>query len=349
MLVLDEIQVDGYERVVHLTDADIGMNGFIAVHSTVLGPSLGGLRIRDYASEQDALEDVLRLAEAMTYKAAAAGLRFGGGKAVLIGEPSSVKTRRLLLQYGRAVRRLDGAYVTAEDVGTTVKDLAVVGESTKWVAGLPREQGGSDDPSPATARGVLMAMTSVARHINGSDGLKGLSVLVQGLGKVGSSLVRLLVHQGADVQVTDIDRSRVAQVIGDGVDMTVVAPEASITQDVDILAPCALGGVIDEGSVPHLRCRAIVGSANNQLASPETAGLLADAGIVYAPDFIANAGGIINIAAEFGYSKDDVDRAIARIGDTTAEVVGAAETSNTSTHEAAMEIARQRLAAASTR
>lgn len=348
MLVVDELPVDGYEKVVHITDTKVDMNGFIAVHSTVSGPSLGGLRIRQYPSEETALRDVLRLAEAMTYKAAAAGLPFGGGKAVLIGDPATLKNAHLLEQYGRAVDRLDGAYVTAEDVGTTVDDLAVVAQSTKWVAGLPAEQGGSGDPSPATARGVLTAMKAVAHHMTQSGSLHDWSVLVQGLGKVGSELVSLLVEEEAHVVVTDIDSSLVDKTRSECEDLSVATPEAFIEDAVDILSPCALGGLFTAETVPRLQCRAIVGSANNQLESPEIARLLADAGIIYAPDFIANAGGIINIASEFGYTKADVESAIAGIADTTTEILQRAEASNTTTHEAAMDFARARLSTAAT-
>jgi leucine dehydrogenase len=344
VLVLDDIPVDGYERVVHLTDPEFGVNGFIAVHSTAPGPSLGGLRIRDYASEENALQDVLSLAEAMTFKAAAAGLPFGGGKAVLIGDPKTIKSRDLLEQYGRAVDRLGGAYVTAEDVGTTVRDLAVVAETTRWVAGLPEELGGSGDPSPATAQGVVMAMRAFARYRDKPDGLRGMRVMVQGLGKVGSALVELLVSEQAEVLVADVDKSVVNSALGRYRGLHAVAADTCMNQSVDILAPCALGGVLNENTVPLLRCQAIVGSANNQLESPGVAQLLTKAGIIYVPDFIANAGGIINIASEFGYSEADTAKAIAGIADTTTEILQTVERANTTTYEAAMELARSRLA-----
>lgn len=347
MLFLKDIDVPGHERVVRITDGDVGMDGFIAVHSTALGPGLGGLRIRDYPNTDSALRDVLNLSEAMTYKSAASLLPFGGGKAVIMGDPATVKNPALLSQYGRAVDELNGVYITAEDVGTTVPDLARVAEVTRWVAGLPSDQGGSGDPSPATARGVIMAMRAVADHIWGSDALEGRRVLVQGLGKVGTALVRLLCKEDAEVLVADINTERVEMVRESCDEVVPVSADVCTTEQVDIFAPCALGGVLSPESVNGLQCEAIVGSANNQLSSPDVSRALAQREIVYAPDFIANAGGIINIASEYGYTAADVEAALERIGDTVRRVLSLAEKRSVSTHEAAMEVARERLEAAS--
>lgn len=346
MALLDNIEVPEYERVVRISDDTVGMYGFIAVHSIVRGSSLGGLRIREYESSEDALQDVLNLSEAMTYKSAAAGLPFGGGKAVIIGEPSQVKTPQMLEQYGHAVQELDGAYITAEDVGTTVSDLAQVAKVTRWVAGLPAESGGSGDPSPATAKGVLMAMRAVATHVWGREALDGRQVLVQGLGKVGTELVQLLCKEGAEILVADIrsDRVKAAAAICDRI--VPIPAETCLAEQADIFAPCALGGVLSSDSIGQLRCRAVVGSANNQLTSPDAATTLAERGIIYVPDFIANAGGIINIASEYGYTQSEVEDALRRIGDTTREILEAAETHSRTTHEVALEIARQRMESA---
>lgn len=343
MLLLDDIEIPDYERVVRMSDDTVGMHGFIAVHSTARGSSLGGLRIREYESPEDALQDVLNLSEAMTYKSAAAGLPFGGGKAVVIGEPSQVKTPQMLEQYGHAVQALDGAYITAEDVGTTVSDLAQVAKVTRWVAGLPAESGGSGDPSPATAKGVLMAMRAVAAHVWDQETLEGRRVLVQGLGKVGTELVQLLCDEGAEMLVADVrpNRAEAAAAICDRI--VPIPSETCLGEQADIFAPCALGGVLSSGSIGQLRCRAVVGSANNQLTSPDAATTLAELGIIYVPDFIANAGGIINIASEYGYTQSDVEDALRRIGDTTREILEAAETHDKTTLEVAMDIARQRM------
>lgn len=343
MLTLDEVATLEHERVVEITDDQAGLHGYIAIHSLARGPSLGGLRIHQYRSPHQALEDVLRLSKAMTYKSAAAGLPFGGGKAVIIGDPSEAKQPRLLEQFGRAVEALGGSYITAEDVGTTVEDLAVVANSTDWVAGLSEELGGSGDPSPATAKGVLAAMKSTAEHVWGSDDLGDCKVLVQGLGKVGSEVLDLLTSEGATLLVADVDGDQVNRVVAENPQVARVDPETCLRIELDIAAPCALGGVLNPDSVQTLGCKAIVGSANNQLSSPEVAAYLKDVGVVYAPDFIVNAGGIINIASEYGYTAEEVEAALYRIGDTVSSILQTADSYSITTHEAAMRIAEERL------
>lgn len=343
MLLVDDLDVPGHERVVRISDDTVGMSGFIAIHSLTRGPSLGGLRIREYGSNEDALRDVLNLSEAMTYKSAAAGLPFGGGKAVLNGDTGELKTPELLKRFGAAVHELAGTYITAEDVGTTVADLARVAAVTPWVAGLPTKAGGSGDPSPATARGVLAAMKAVAAHLWGDDSLENRRVLVQGLGKVGTVLVRMLCEEDAEVLAADVDPERIEAATAICGELVPADPGAHLSEQVDVFSPCALGGVLSRESVKRLDCKAVVGSANNQLNSPDIAEDLAARGIVYAPDFVANAGGIINIASEFGYTPSDVRDALYRIGETVGEILRIAEANGKSTHEAAMDIAKQRL------
>lgn len=343
MLTLDDVPVPEYERVVRVNDDEVGLDGYIAIHSLTRGPSLGGLRIRAYRSPEEALADVLRLSEAMTYKSAAAGLPFGGGKAVIIGEPSEIKTPPVLEQFGRAVDALEGAYITAEDVGTLVSDLVVVANGTKWVAGLPASHGGSGDPSPATAKGVFAAMRSVGKRLWGTDDLTGRKILVQGLGKVGSEMLELLTKAGATVLVADVDTKRIETAIDRYPEVEVIPSETCLQATVDIVSPCALGGILATGTVEDMHCSAVVGSANNQLNSPDAADIMKSRNIVYAPDFIVNAGGIINIASEYGYTPEDVDAALEAIGDTVSSVLDAADRRQTTTHEAAMLIARERL------
>ena len=344
MVQLTDIGKSGYERVVRITDSEVGLDGFIAVHSTRRGPGLGGLRFRRYQDREDALGDVLRLAEAMTYKAAAAGLPFGGGKAVIMGDARRDKTPELLSGFGRAVESLNGHYIAAEDVGTSPEDMAVVAQATHWVAGLPTADGGSGDPSPATAVGVLRSMHAVAKYLWGVETLQDRRVVIQGVGKVGASLVEKLLGEGARVSVADVDRRRIDELRQSDLDFEVVDPKSSLYVECDILSPCALGGILTESTILHLRCEAIVGSANNQLQGNAVSDSLAERGIVYVPDFIANAGGIINIASEFGYTESAVSQALFRIGDTTERVLRMSESTHISTYGAAMELARRAIA-----
>ncbi len=348
MEVFTELAERGHEGLFFASDPDCGLRAVIGVHSTALGPALGGTRMRAYGSVEEALTDVLRLSRAMTYKAAGAGLPLGGGKAVILGDPAVVKSDALLEAYGRAVDSLGGTYVTAEDVGTTVEDMVVIARRTTHVSGLPVEIGGSGDPSPATAHGVLAAMRATAEHLWGSDVLSGRTVAIQGVGKVGSVLAGLLVEKGCDVVIADVDTAAVASLVSEFGVRSVPAAEILETP-CDILAPCALGAVLNPGTIPRLSCGAVVGAANNQLLGPEDAGRLAAAGILYTPDFIANAGGIINIVEELGdrqYSWVRALRAVERIYDTTGEVLRRARREGTATATAATAHAEDRLKAA---
>lgn len=349
MDVFQRIGGDDYEQVVFCHDRGSGLKAIVAVHSTRLGPALGGTRFYPYASEAAGLEDVLRLAKGMTYKAAAAGLDLGGGKAVIFGDPSRDKTEALLRAYARHVDNLGGRYLTAEDVGTTQDDMDLVRKETRFVTGVSRELGGSGDPSAATGYGVLWAMKAVAQRLWGDTSLLGRHVAVAGAGKVGRALLGHLAEEGARLTVADIDAGAVEWAVG-RFGAEAVAVEKVHAVECDIYAPCAMGGVLSATTIPELRCAAVVGSANNQLADAASAGLLARAGVLYAPDFVANAGGLINIAEELapgGYHPDLALAAVRRIFDTVTSVLQAAEEDGVTTAEAADRRAQHRIAALS--
>lgn len=338
---MDRLEVPGYEEVVRVDDPDSGLHALVAVHDTTLGPSLGGTRFKPYASPDDALADVLKLARGMTYKSAVAGIDVGGGKGVIVGDPASAKTPELLHAYGRFVDALDGRYVTAPDVGTTEADMVVIHDVTKHVTGLPPSLGGFGDPSPATARGLVAAMRGLRRWEAGDPSLDGLHVAISGAGKVGAELARLLLAAGCRVTIADLDRDRAAATGAEVTDCPSVHQVAC-----DVFAPCALGGVLDERTVPELRCRAVVGAANNQLASPDVAGFLVDHGITYVPDYVANAGGIILVAEELHRgTAEHAESLVQRIESTVLDLLGRAA-DGTTTLAAADAIAEARLAGA---
>ncbi|HEX6229575.1 MAG TPA: Glu/Leu/Phe/Val dehydrogenase dimerization domain-containing protein [Solirubrobacterales bacterium] len=317
----------------------------IAVHSTALGPALGGVRMWRYDTAADGVADVLRLARAMTYKAAAAGLDLGGGKGVIcapVERPVGELRRRLLLDFGDAVESLEGRYVTAEDVGTGADDMVVIAERTAHVVGLPAERGGSGDPSPVTARGVLAAIGASLEHRFGDASVHGRRVCVVGVGNVGSRLARMLAAAGADLAISDIDPARRALAMELGADW--VDPEEAITADCDVLAPCALGGAIDVATVERLRCGIVCGSANNVLSEEGLANALARRGILYAPDFIANAGGLINVYAELhDLDGEEALDLVDGIGSTVRRILEAADRRGVTPLVAAQAQARERL------
>jgi len=290
------ISTSTHEHVVKVTDNTVGLTGFIAVHSTQQGPAAGGLRMRPYDSEAAAIEDVLRLSRGMTYKNAAAGLPLGGGKAVIMGDPRH-KTTKQLRAFGRAVETLQGHYWTAEDMGMTPADMGVLAQETQFVAGLADGPFASGDPSPITARGIFNAVRTTARHRFGSDDLTGRSVAVQGLGHVGLHLCALLHEAGAQLIVADMADDPVATAV-EAYSARPVAASDILSVSADILAPCAIGAILNEQSIPLLRVKVVAGGANNQLATPADGARLHARGILYAPDFVANGGGIINVATE---------------------------------------------------
>ena len=332
-----------HEQVIFCHDKDTGLKGIIAIHNTTLGPALGGTRMWNYANEEEALIDVLRLSEGMTYKAAAAGLNLGGGKAVIIGDPKKDKSEGLFRAFGMYINALNGRYITAEDVGTTVKDMEKVYAETPWVTGIPKGLGGSGDPSPYTAHGVLMAIKASCKEKLGSDNLSGIRVAVQGLGNVGSNLVKYLVEEGAKVTVADIDQERV-QMMAEQYNCETSDPNEIHTVECDVFAPCALGAIINDQSIPQLKCKIVAGGANNMLAETRHGDALREVGILYAPDFVANAGGLMNVFAELeGYS---VERALERttsVYDNMMNIFSLAKRDNCSTHDAAFKFATERL------
>jgi leucine dehydrogenase len=320
----------------------------VAVHSTALGPALGGVRLWHYGATTDGIRDALRLARGMTFKAAAAGLALGGGKGVICGPPkppTGQMRRDLLLDFGDLVESLEGRYVTAEDVGMSPDDLVVIRERTAHVTGLPPEQGGSGDPSPFTALGVEAAMRACARERFGSPELAGLRIVVAGLGHVGAKLARRLAERGARVAVSDIDAGKrsLARELG----LAWIEPAEELVAECDMLAPCALGGAIDPANLPLLRCEIVCGCANNQLANDALAESLAERGILYAPDFVVNAGGLIHVYREIrGYSEDHARELALGIEANLGAIFVTARERSVTPLEAARAVARERLATA---
>jgi leucine dehydrogenase len=301
---------DEYEEVVFLHDPPSGLRAIVAIHSTALGPSLGGTRFYPFATEEEALRDVLRLARGMTYKAAVAGLDLGGGKAVIIGDPRRDKSERMLRAYGRFIDSLGGRYITAVDVGTAREDMDTLRRETPWVTGVSERFGGSGDPSPITAYGVFQGLRACAEEALGTSSLEGVRVVIQGVGKVGYHLAKHLVEEGSRVTVADVDVDAVARAVRElGVDTA--EPEKAHAVESEIFAPCALGAVIRDDTLSELKCRIVAGAANNQLERQEHGDALADLGILYAPDFVINSGGLMNVADELiGY---DRERAMAKV------------------------------------
>lgn len=338
--VFGQNSFDEHEQIVFCKDKDTGLKAIIGIHSTVLGPSLGGTRMWQYANEWEALNDVLRLSRGMTFKAAITGLDLGGGKAVIIGDAKTQKTPEMIRKFGEFVGSLSGRYITAEDVGTTTSDMDIIRKVTTSVAGVSVANGGSGDPSPTTAFGVYMGMKAAAQYQFGSDSLAGKKVLVQGVGHVGEILVELISKEGAIVNIADISQSRLEEVakkyhatIFEGTDVYGAA--------VDIYAPCALGATINDETIYKIKAKIIAGGANNQLADENIHGkILTERGILYAPDFLINAGGIINIYKEIsGYSDADARKKVENIYNTTLDIFNMAAQKRITTQEAAMQIA----------
>jgi len=346
--LLDLAAEHGCESLHLAADPATGMRAIVAVHSTVLGPSLGGTRFRPYPDESAAALDVCRLARGMTYKHAACGNDQGGGKAVLLGDPASLRTDSLIRAYGRFVHQLSGVYLTAEDVGTTQADMDLLRSVTPYVTGTSEHLGGSGDPSPATAWGVVHALGAVAERLWGSPSLEGRHVVVLGVGKVGSALARHLRDRGARLSLADV-RADVVGALAAELGADVVDHDAAVTAECDVLAPCALGAVLSTASIPTLRCAAVCGAANNQLAEDADAERLAEADVLYAPDYVVNAGGVINIAQERapdGYERRRAWARVEGIGDTLRRVFALADEHGTTTASAADRLAEDRLAAA---
>jgi leucine dehydrogenase len=349
MTPLEQLQADGHEQVTICNDSHTGLHAIIAIHSTKRGPALGGVRMWPYLSIEDALRDALRLSRAMTFKAAVSRVPFGGGKAVIMADPTREKRPALLTAFGRLLNSLGGRYITAQDVGMTVEDMECIRRATPYVTGTGVRRGGSGDPSEMTAIGVLHGIRAVVEELTGGSGgtasLRGVRVAIQGLGKVGYRLASLLHQEGADLIVTDL-RQELTDRAGQEFGAKQVGEKEIFDTPCDLLAPCALGGTLNHMTIPRLRCRAVAGCANNQLAEPEDGDRLHERGILYAPDFVINAGGLINIAVGFGRGGYNVARAERRtrtIFGSVKEVFRIARTRGCSTAEAAERLGEERL------
>lgn len=303
--VFGNLEKYGHEQLALFTNKDVGLKAIVAIHNTTLGPALGGCRMWTYASDLDAIEDALRLSRGMTYKAAAAGLNLGGGKAVIVGDAKKEKSEGLFRAFGRFVESLNGRYITAEDVGTDVNDMEYVYMETRFVTGVTPAHGGSGDPSPVTAYGVLQGIKACVQETTGAEELKGMTVAIQGLGNVGYNLLKYLVDEGAKVIATDIDRERCEKVAKEHKNVEIVSPDAIFTVNADIFAPCAMGAILNDDTIPKLKFKIVSGGANNQLKEDRHGTELRKKGILYAPDYVINAGGLINVYNELeGYNRE---------------------------------------------
>lgn len=333
-----------HEQVVFCHDEETGLRAIIGIHSTVLGPALGGTRMWNYSHESEAIRDVLRLSRGMTYKAAISGLNLGGGKAVIMGDSRKDKTDALMRKFGQYVNSLSGRYITAEDVGITTHDMEMVKMETDHVTGIPESMGGSGDPSPVTAYGVYMGMKAAAQFRWGSNSLAGKKVLVQGVGHVGETLVKYLSEEGAEIMVNDIHRDR-TEAMAELYGVHIIEGPDIYNTAMDIYAPCALGATLNDETIPALQCEIVAGAANNQLADEmRHALMLQDHGILYAPDFLINAGGLINVYREIAsYGQQEALKRTENIFDTTSDIFTRARAEGITTHEAALRIAHERV------
>lgn len=348
MGVFEHAEFDNHESVHFFHDTHTGLKAIIAVHSTALGPGAGGTRRWKYESDADAVTDVLRLARGMTYKNAVAGLKFGGGKAVILASEDAPKSPELFRAFGRAVDSLGGRYVTAEDVGCSVDDMRYVREQTEFVSGLPHDEGvAGGDPSPWTAIGCYEGILAAIEARLGKDSVSGLRVAVQGVGHVGIHLCRLLHEAGAELIISDVNEDHLKLVTNE-MPATIVPPGELLFADVDILAPCALGNILTSSTIPKIRASIIAGAANNQLATAADGARLAERGILYAPDYVINAGGIISVAGEYYHtsSEDQVREDVGRIRERLDLIFKEASETGRPTNEIADELARNLVAAA---
>jgi len=346
--VIAQMSINNHEQVVFCNDNETGLKAIIAIHNTVLGPSLGGLRMWSYKTEMEALNDVLRLSRGMTYKSAVAGLNLGGGKAVIIGDAKKDKTEALLRRFGKFVNGLSGRYITAEDVGISTKDMEIIHKETNFVTGLPESIGGSGDPSPVTAYGVYLSMKASAKERWGSDSLEGKKVAVQGVGHVGEYLVKLISKEKAKVFITDINEEKLKSVAKE-YGAEVVSGDRIYDLDVDIYAPCALGATVNTDNLNRLKCSVICGAANNQLADEKIHGeLVLNKGILYAPDFVVNAGGIINVYSELmKTTREQAMQQAEKIYNTISDVFKISKAENVPTYIVANRLAEERIKKAS--
>lgn len=342
--LFSQIEQKGHEQVVYFYDEPTGLKCIIAIHNTVLGPALGGTRMWPYKTEAEALQDVLRLSRGMTYKSSISGINLGGGKAVIIGDPATDKSESFWRRYGRFIDRLGGFYITAEDVGTSTADMEYVQMETDFCTGIPEYLGGGGDPSPVTAYGTYLGMKAAAKEAWGNESLEGKQILVQGAGHVGFYLVELLAKEQAQIMVADINAANLEKV-SQSFKVKVIDPDEVYATEMDIYAPCALGAVLNDKTIPMLKCQIIAGASNNQLADETRhSNMLLERNILYAPDFLINAGGVINCYTEMGgYDRDKAYAFTEKIYDRTLEIFQKAKASGISSHEAATQLAAERI------
>lgn len=334
-----------YEQLLFCQDEESGLKAIIAIHDTTLGPALGGTRMWTYESEEAAIEDALRLARGMTYKNAAAGLNLGGGKTVIIGDPRKDKSEAMFRAFGRFIQGLNGRYITAEDVGTTVEDMDLIHEETNFVTGISPAFGSSGNPSPVTAYGCYVGMKAAAKEAFGTDSLEGRTIAVQGVGNVAFELCRYLNEEGAKLVVTDINEDAVKRA-SEAFGARVVAPNDIYGVEADIFAPCALGAIINDDTIPQLKVKVIAGSANNQLKETRHGDMIHEMGIVYAPDYVINAGGVINVADElYGYNSERALKRVEMIYNNVEKVIEISKRDSIPTYVAADRMAEERIAA----
>lgn len=344
--IFDQMADLEHEQVVFCQDESTGLKAVIAIHNTVLGPSMGGTRMWNYASDEEALEDVLRLSRGMTFKSALAGLNIGGGKAVIIGDSRKIKREAFMRRFGKFINSLNGKYYSAEDMNITMRDIEYMSMETPFVVGKPQYMGGSGDPSPMTAYGVYMGMKAGANKAYGSDSLTDKNILVQGVGQVGKYLIDHLIKENANVFVTDIFEDKLTAITHKYSNVSVVDPNRVFQMEMDIYAPCAMGATLNDATIPELKCAVVAGGANNQLADEHKhSTLLNESGIIYCPDFLINSGGIANVYHEYlgNYNKDRVVATTEHIYTVCLDVLKHAESHTIGTHEAALELALQRI------
>lgn len=349
MTYYDHPEFKDHEQVIYCYDKASNLKAIIAIHNTVLGPSLGGTRMWMYGTEDEALTDVLRLSRGMTYKASVAGLSLGGGKAVIIGDPNKDKTKEMFLAYGKFINSIHGRYITSKDVGTTVEDLEIIRSVTKYVTGTEQSPGGSGDPSPMTGYGVYVGIKACVKEMTGNDSLTGKKIAVQGAGSVAMYLCEYLAKEKAQIFITDIYRDKAQSVIKNHGGMF-VEPDKIYDIDADIFSPCAMGAIINDQTLPRFKFKIIAGGANNQLAEETKHDRkLMDRGILYAPDYVINAGGLINVADELnGYNFERAKQKTSHIYDTLLEIFHIAKKEKISTHEASNRLAENRIKAKKT-
>lgn len=341
--LMNEMQ---HEQVVFCRDEHTGLRAIVGIHNTVLGPSMGGTRMWNYATEEEALNDVLRLSRGMTFKSALAGLNIGGGKAVIIGDAKTQKSEVFMRRFGKFINSLNGKYYTAEDVNINTRDIEYMSMETPYVVGKPEFMGGSGDPSPMTAYGVYMGMKAGAHKAYGTDSLTGKNILIQGVGQVGKYLIDHLVKEGANVFVADIFEDKIKSVTDKHSSVSVVDPNNIYQLEMDIYSPCALGATLNDNTIPELKCAVVAGAANNQLKDEQRhSEMLKDKNITYAPDFLINSGGIANVYYEYlgSYSKERVMASTEHIYQVCMDVLKYSEENNMSSHEAALSLALKRI------